>query len=248
MTSRLRWLTWLKISSSLLRLKKPIKSCKILRLSALQWTPDESLEHPPFHWYGMSFTTKKRYFGTEHNPLFDELWTNYYRVIVDSPYRPDLADLLPETFFMLAENRLQNLFIWCHSLFPKENELVDQYNNLMATAQLDFRGQTYNLSQMGLFNQSIDPLPAKKALKPWPAFWKAWNWALIASMTNWSKPGMKLRPLWDSGLRRIRLQDDEPLQLQPRHGQGLPWRNSKACSPYPCKTPPTPSQTHGVLT
>ena len=118
------------------------------------------------------FYNQETVFWNEHNPLFDELWTNYYRVIVDSPYRPDLADLLPETFFMLAENRLQTFSSDAIPLFQKENELVDQYNNLMATAQLDFRGQTYNLSQMGLFNQSIDRATRKEAAETMTSFFE----------------------------------------------------------------------------
>ena len=118
------------------------------------------------------FYNQETIFWNEHNPLFDELWTNYYRVIVDSPYRPDLADLLPETFFMLAENRLQTFSSDAIPLFQKENELVDQYNNLMATAQLDFRGQTYNLSQMGPFNQSIDRATRKEAAETVTSFFE----------------------------------------------------------------------------
>ena len=118
------------------------------------------------------FYNQETIFWNEHNPLFDELWTNYYRVIVDSPYRPDLADLLPETFFMLAENRLQTFSSDAIPLFQKENELVDQYNNLMATAQLDFRGQTYNLSQMGPFNQSIDRATRKEAAETMTSFFE----------------------------------------------------------------------------
>ena len=82
------------------------------------------------------FYNEETKFWNEHGPLFDELWTNYYRVIVDSPYRPDLADFLPETFFLLAENKLQTFSSAAIPLFQKENELVDQYSNLMATAQL----------------------------------------------------------------------------------------------------------------
>ena len=109
------------------------------------------------------FYNEETKFWNEHGPLFDELWTNYYRVIVDSPYRPDLTELLPETFFMLAENKLQTFSSEAIPLFQKENELVDQYSNLMATAQLDFRGQTYNLSQMGPFNRSTDRATRKEA-------------------------------------------------------------------------------------
>lgn len=110
-----------------------------------------------------AFYNEETKFWNEHSPLFSELWTNYYRVIVDSPFRSELADLLPETFFLLAENQLQTFSSEAIPLFQRENELVDQYNNLMATAQLDFRGQTYNLSQMGPFTRATDRATRKEA-------------------------------------------------------------------------------------
>lgn len=118
------------------------------------------------------FYNEETKFWNEHSPLFDELWTNYYRVIVESPYRTNLADLLPETFFMLAENQLQTFSSEAIPLFQKQNELVDQYNNLMATAQLNFNGQTYNLSQMGPFTQSTDRAIRKEASETVTSFFE----------------------------------------------------------------------------
>lgn len=118
------------------------------------------------------FYNEETKFWNEHSPLFDELWTNYYRVIVESPYRTNLADLLPETFFMLAENQLQTFSSEAIPLFQKQNELVDQYNNLMATAQLKFNGQTYNLSQMGPFTQSTDRAIRKEASETVTSFFE----------------------------------------------------------------------------
>lgn len=118
------------------------------------------------------FYNEETKFWNEYSPLFDELWTNYYRVIVESPYRTNLADLLPETFFMLAENQLQTFSSEAIPLFQKQNELVDQYNNLMATAQLNFNGQTYNLSQMGPFTQSTDRAIRKEASETVTSFFE----------------------------------------------------------------------------
>lgn len=109
------------------------------------------------------FYNEETKFWNEYSPLFDELMTNYYRVVVDSPFRKELGDFLPETFFMLAENKLKTFSSEAIPLFQKENQLVDHYNNLMATARLDFRGETYNLSQMGPFNQSTDRDTRKEA-------------------------------------------------------------------------------------
>lgn len=118
------------------------------------------------------FYNEETNFWNEYSPLFSELQTNYYRVVVDSPFRPDLADILPETFFMMAENQLETFSSEAIPLFQEQNKLVDQYNNLMATAQLDFRGQTYNLAQMGPFAQSTDRATRKEASETVTAFFE----------------------------------------------------------------------------
>ncbi|TCD46719.1 M3 family oligoendopeptidase [Streptococcus sp. X16XC17] len=109
------------------------------------------------------FYNEETKFWNEYSPLFDELMTDYYRVVVASPYRAGLSDFLPKTFFLLAENKLQTFSSEIIPLLQKENQLVDRYNNLMATAKLDFRGTTYNLSQMGPFAQSTDRATRKEA-------------------------------------------------------------------------------------
>lgn len=103
-----------------------------------------------------SFYNEETTFWNQYTPLFDELTTSYYSVIVNSPFRSDLADLLPDTFFKLAENKLKTFSADLIPLFQKENELVDSYNNLIAGAAISFQGKIYNLSQMGPFPQSTD--------------------------------------------------------------------------------------------
>ena len=63
----------------------------------------------------------------------------------------------------MAENKLATFSSEAIPLFQKENELVDRYNNVMATAKIAFRGETYNLAQMGPFSQSTDRTTRKEA-------------------------------------------------------------------------------------
>lgn len=120
-----------------------------------------------------AFYNEETAFWNEYSPLFEELTTNYYRVLLESPFREELSSFLPETFFMLAENKLITFSSEAIPLFQKENELVDRYNNLMATAKMEFRGETYNLSQMGPFSQSQDRATRKEATDTVTAFFEA---------------------------------------------------------------------------
>lgn len=103
-----------------------------------------------------AFYNEETTFWNEYGPLFQELLTSYYRAVLASPYRKELSEFLPETFFLLAENQLQTFSSEAIPLFQQENELIDRYNQLMGKARIDFRGQTYNLSQLSPFAQSTD--------------------------------------------------------------------------------------------
>lgn len=119
------------------------------------------------------FYNEETKFWNSHAPLFGELSTNYYKVVLDSPYREDLRSFLPETFFMLAENQLKTFSSEIIPLLQKENELIDQYSQLKAQAQIDFQGQTYTLAQMGPFSQSTDRQVRKTANEAVNAYYAA---------------------------------------------------------------------------
>ncbi len=102
------------------------------------------------------FYNEETKFWNEYSPLFEELTTNYYRIITKTPYKAELADILPETFFKLAENKLKTFSAEVIPLFQKENELTDEYSKLIAGAAIEFQGKTYNLSQLSPFGQSTD--------------------------------------------------------------------------------------------
>lgn len=110
------------------------------------------------------FYNQETDYWNEYGPLYDDILSNYYRAALDTPFREQLGDLLPETFFLMAEDKLATFSSEAIPLFQKENELVDRYNKLMATAQMDFQGGTYNISQMVPFYESLDRATRKEAM------------------------------------------------------------------------------------
>ncbi|WP_155972557.1 M3 family oligoendopeptidase [Streptococcus ruminantium] len=102
------------------------------------------------------FYNEETKFWNDYSPLFEELTTNYYRVITKTPFKTELADILPETFFKQAENKLKTFSSEVIPLFQKENQLTDEYSKLIAGAAIEFQGKTYNLSQLSPFGQSTD--------------------------------------------------------------------------------------------
>lgn len=110
-----------------------------------------------------TFYKEETLFWNQHLPLFEELTTAYYKAVLACPYRKELREFLPETFFLLAENQQKIFSSKAIPLFQKENELVDQYNQLIAEAQIAFQGKTYNLAQLAPFAQSTDRATRKAA-------------------------------------------------------------------------------------
>ncbi|MEY8462645.1 M3 family oligoendopeptidase [Streptococcus merionis] len=98
-----------------------------------------------------------------HGPLYQELTTNYYKAVIDSPFRTTLETVLPETFFKSAENQLKIFSPEIIPLLQKENELSTQYDKLIASAQIPFQDSIYTLIQMGPFAQSTDRETRKAA-------------------------------------------------------------------------------------
>lgn len=119
------------------------------------------------------FYNQETDYWNEYSPLYEEVLSGYYKAVLASPYRQDLSNILPETFFLLAENKLATFSSEAIPLLQKENELVDRYNKLMATAQMDFQDGTYNLSQMIPFNEHLDRATRKAAVDTVTGFFEA---------------------------------------------------------------------------
>ncbi|WP_022795922.1 M3 family oligoendopeptidase [Bavariicoccus seileri] len=92
----------------------------------------------------------------EHGPLYTELNTAYYKAILETRFEEELSDVIPETFFKMAEYQLKTLSPEVIPLLQKENEVSSSYNKLIASAQIDYDGKKLNLSQFGPYLQSTD--------------------------------------------------------------------------------------------
>lgn len=103
-----------------------------------------------------AFYDEEDQYWNEHHPLYTEINTDYYRAVLDSPYRKELEEVLPETFFKMAEFQLRAFDPSVIDLLQKENDLSSQYQKLIAAAQIEFDGKTLNLSQFGPYLQSTD--------------------------------------------------------------------------------------------
>ena len=109
------------------------------------------------------FYQKERDFFDEVSPEVEELVTEYYKALVASPFRKELEEKWGAQLFDLAEFQIKGFSSEVISLMQKENKLTSDYSKLVASAQVEFNGETLTLAQLGPYGESTDRETRKKA-------------------------------------------------------------------------------------
>jgi len=99
-------------------------------------------------------------------PELEEYEQAFVLALLKSPFRKELSEEFGEIIFTNAEIQLKTFSPEIIPLLQKENELVQQYHKLLASAQIPFEGGIYTVSQMTPFKS--DPDDARR-LKAWQA-------------------------------------------------------------------------------
>ncbi|MGP1413615.1 MAG: M3 family oligoendopeptidase [Bacillales bacterium] len=92
----------------------------------------------------------------EVSPVIGEASNNFFKEVYNSKYKAELLKKYGETFFNIIENdiKLSNPKIIPDLI--KENQLVNEYSKIIAGAQIEFRGETHNLSSIGKYMSDAD--------------------------------------------------------------------------------------------
>ncbi|MEK3952020.1 M3 family oligoendopeptidase [Psychrobacillus sp. FSL K6-1464] len=109
------------------------------------------------------FYQKERDYFDETNPEIEEMITEYYKALVQSPFRDELEDKWGNQLFDLADYQIKAFSPEIISLMQKENKLASDYSKLVASAQVEFNGETLTLAQLGPYAESTDRDTRKKA-------------------------------------------------------------------------------------
>ncbi|MBD3948321.1 M3 family oligoendopeptidase [Tuanshanicoccus lijuaniae] len=120
-----------------------------------------------------TFYDEEQTFWNEAGPVINEWETAYYKAILQSSFRNELDDLLPEPFFKMAENGLRVFDAKIIPLLQMENKLISEYDKLIASAEIEYNGKTYNLSGMAPFKQSTNRQERKAAFAKVSEFFEA---------------------------------------------------------------------------
>ena len=101
----------------------------------------------------------------ELSPLFGKYSTDVQKILVNASYRPELEKKYGSYLFQKYEAGLKTFDEKIMPDLVKENKLVSEYDMILGGAQLEFRGETLNLSQLGKYMQDKDRETRKAAAK-----------------------------------------------------------------------------------
>jgi len=119
-----------------------------------------------------TFYSAEQDFWNETLPELQEYAQKWTSALLSSPFRAQFSDEFGDLLFVNAEIELKTFlpteeFI---SALQKENALSDEYERLLASAEIPFQGGTYTLSQLTPFETDADDavrLAAWKAEGQW---------------------------------------------------------------------------------
>jgi M3 family oligoendopeptidase len=98
-------------------------------------------------------------------PMIQGLGNRYSKAVLASKFRKELETLVGPFLFKKLDLSSKTFDQKILSDLQEENKLTTAYDSIMASAQIEFDGGTYNLSQMGKFAVSKDRDVRKRASK-----------------------------------------------------------------------------------
>ena len=101
----------------------------------------------------------------EMSPLMSKYATDMSKILVNAPYRAELEAKLGSFLFKKYEASLKAFDEKVMPELIQENKLVSEYDQIFGGAQIEFKGQTLNLSQLGKYMQDKDRDTRKAAAK-----------------------------------------------------------------------------------
>ena len=110
-----------------------------------------------------TFYEEEDQFWNDYQPHFQGLDFEFYQTLLASPLLAALKEHFPATLFLYAQSRIKTFHPDLIPLFQAENQLGSDYSKLVASAQIDFDGNIYTLSQITPLTQSVDEKTRRRA-------------------------------------------------------------------------------------
>lgn len=111
------------------------------------------------------FYEKEQEYYDEISPILDKYQVAYKKVLFESPYRAYMEEKIGPVTFKSMELSFKAFDEKLIPLMQEENALVTRYGKLIATAEIPFEGEVYNISLLRKFLTSKDRDTRRRAWK-----------------------------------------------------------------------------------
>ncbi len=112
-----------------------------------------------------AFYEKEKQFFDENGPLFSSLNHRFYQALSRASFKESLKERKGNLLFQKAEQSLKTFSDDIVEDLQRENSLASEHNKILAGAEIEFNGGTYNLSEMAPFTQSPERDTRRRASK-----------------------------------------------------------------------------------
>jgi len=119
------------------------------------------------------FYREEQKYCDEIRPVFQNLCVSYQKKLYASPYRAYLESVIGPVAFRNMELEAKSVDPRIIPLMQEENRLQDAYNHILATAKIDWNGETLNLSLLEPYLRSVDRRTRIEAYAKRDAFYLA---------------------------------------------------------------------------
>ena len=101
------------------------------------------------------FYDEEQQFFNEANPVMSEYGQMFTKAMLESPFRKDFEEEYKGPMFLNAEIDLKAFSPEIIPEMQKENDLTQEYEKLLASAQIPFEDGVYTISQMTPFKTIV---------------------------------------------------------------------------------------------
>lgn len=119
-----------------------------------------------------SFYDKEKEYYDEMEPIINNLQISYDKLLYNSSYRDYLVGKIGPVAFKSMELSFKAFDEKLIPLMQEENNLVTSYNKLIASAKIDWEGETLNLSLMTPYLSHVDRDVRIRAWNKYTAFFE----------------------------------------------------------------------------
>ncbi|MGL4361886.1 MAG: M3 family oligoendopeptidase [Cellulosilyticaceae bacterium] len=120
-----------------------------------------------------TFYEKENEYWDEYAPKYEEVSSVFKKALVASAFKKELEKHYGKQYFDIIESELRTFSPDVCDEMAEENKLTSKYNKLISSAELEFNGQTYNLSGLRPFMISEDRETRRKAYEVSQSFFEA---------------------------------------------------------------------------